>query len=67
MRNNLCRYVYFKKLIREVFDNNVEFKHFEAHLYPAKFLKFFKIYERIMEKVSTLEPFLAYNAAIIKK
>lgn len=57
---------YFKKLIYEVFDKNIEFKHFEAHLYPKKLLKFFKVYEKIMEKFSFLKPFLAYNAAIIR-
>jgi len=57
---------YFKKLIYEVFDKNIEFKHFEAHFYPKKFLKFFKVYEGIMERFSFLKPLLAYNAAIIK-
>jgi len=57
---------YFKKLIHEVFDKNIEFKHFEAHLYPKKLLKFFKVYEKIMEKFSFLKQFSAYNVAIIK-
>ena len=28
--------------------------------------KFFKVYERIMEKLSFLRPFSAYNIAIVK-
>lgn len=56
---------YFKKLIHGVF-NNVEFKSFEAHLYPKRLLKIFKIYERIMEEPSFLIPFLSYNVAIVK-
>ena len=58
---------YFKKLINGAFNkNNVEFKYFEAHLYPRKLLKLFKVYEKIMERFSFLKPFLAYNVAIIK-
>lgn len=56
---------YFNKLIPKVF-KNVEFKNFEVHLYPKKFLKIFKIYERIMEKLSFLRPFSSYNIAIVK-
>jgi ubiquinone/menaquinone biosynthesis C-methylase UbiE len=39
---------YFKKLIQDVF-GNWQFRGFEAHFYPQKFLK---IYERIIEKIS---------------
>lgn len=57
---------YFKKLICGAFNkNNVEIKHFEAHVYPQKFFKLFKVYEKVMERHSFLRPFLAYNAAII--
>lgn len=55
---------YFKKIIREVFDQ-VSFKHFECHSYPKKYVKFWKIYEKIMEKFCP-DKFLAYNVAIIK-
>lgn len=57
---------YFQRIIREVF-KDVEFKFFEAHLYPKKLLPFFKIYEKVMEKIPTLKKFLAYNLAIITK
>ncbi|MBW6441966.1 class I SAM-dependent methyltransferase [Patescibacteria group bacterium] len=55
---------YFKKVITTVFDN-VEFKYFEAHLYPKKFLWLGKIYEFIMERISP-KLFLAYNMAVVK-
>jgi len=64
-KHNHFKQSYFEKLVCDVF-SNVEFKHFEAHFYPQKYLKFFKKYEKIMEKFSFLEPFLAYNVAIIK-
>lgn len=64
-KHNHFKKSYFKKLINSVF-NNVELKEFEAHLYPKKLLKFFKVYEKIMEKFSFLKPFLAYSAVIIK-
>ncbi len=54
-----------KKIILDVF-NNVQFKTFEAHLYPVRFIKIFKVYEKIMEKFPLLKPFLAYNSTIIK-
>lgn len=57
---------YFKKLVRAVFPQ-AKFKCFECHNYLKKFIKLFKIYEKIMEKVSFLRPFLSYNAAVIKK
>lgn len=56
---------YFRKIISEVF-GDTKFKNFEAHLYPKKFLKIFKMYERIMERVSFSKPFLAYNVAVIE-
>ena len=56
---------YFQRIITDVF-KNVEFKSFEAHLYPKKFLSVFKIYEKIMESVPFFKKFLAYNLAIIK-
>lgn len=56
---------YFKELINGIF-TAVQFKNFEAHFYPISFLKIFKIYELIMEKVPIFRPFLAYNVAIIQ-
>ena len=63
--HNHFKQSYFKKIILDVF-NNVQFKTFEAHLYPARFIKIFKVYEKIMEKFPLLKPFLAYNSTIIK-
>lgn len=57
---------YFEKLINDVFKNNVQFKNFEAHFYPQRLLKLFKIYEKIMEEFSFLKPLLMYNVAIIE-
>lgn len=54
---------YFKKVLTKVFDN-IEFKYFEAHLYPKKLLWFSKIYEFVMEKLFP-KMFLAYNVAVI--
>lgn len=56
---------YFEQLVGSVFDR-VEFKHFEAHLYPPRFLRPFRIYERIMEGTLILRPFLAYNVSVIR-
>jgi ubiquinone/menaquinone biosynthesis C-methylase UbiE len=55
---------YFKKIITKTFPH-AEFKHFEAHFYPQKFLSFWKVYEFIMEKLIP-KKFLSYNTAIIK-
>lgn len=55
---------YFKKVVREVFPS-VQFKAFEAHLYPKKWLRFWKFYEVVMERYCP-KPFLAYNVAIIE-
>ena len=63
--HNHFRQSYFKRIIKEVFPR-VTYKYFEAHLYPEKLLKIFKIYEKIMEKFSFLKQFSAYNVAIIK-
>ena len=61
------RQSYFKKIIAEVFSNDsVNFKFFEAHLYPKPLLSVFKIYEFFMEHLIP-KKFIAYNAAIIKK
>ena len=56
---------YFNKIVLDVFPN-AKFKYFEAHLYPRGFIKLFKLYEFIMEKIPFFAPFLAYNVAIIK-
>ena len=63
--HNHWRQSYFKRVVGGVFDN-VEFKYFESHLYPAKFLWFWKCYEKIMEHWAP-KNFLAYNVAIITK
>lgn len=58
---------YFMKIIKEVFANDqIEFRFFEAHLYPKSLLFFFKIYEFFMEHLIP-KRFIAYNAAIIRK
>lgn len=56
---------YFKKIVNEVFPQ-ATFKYFEAHLYPHRFIKIWKIYEKIMELVIP-KRFLAYNVSFIKK
>lgn len=57
----------FKKMIKKEFLNdNINFKYFEAHLYPSKLLILFKIYEFVMEKILPSK-FSAYNVAIIQK
>lgn len=65
MGHNHFKQAYFKKIINDVFDQ-VSFKFFESHLYPQKYLKFWKLYEKLMEKYIP-DPFLAYNIAIITK
>lgn len=55
---------YFKKIVKEVFPS-ANFKNFEAHLYPKKWLRFWKFYETTMERYCP-KPFLAYNVAIIR-
>jgi len=57
---------YFKKIIKDAFGENINFKSFETHFYPPKLLKLFKIFEFISEKISFLKPFRAYNLAIVK-
>lgn len=56
---------YFRKIILNIFPN-ANFKYFEAHLYPQRFLSFWKGYEYIMEKIAP-KAFLSYNVAIINK
>ncbi len=63
--HNHFRQDYFKKIILKIFPNT-SFKYFEAHLYPQKFLSFWKIYEKIMETIIPKE-FRSYNVAIINK
>lgn len=57
---------YFKKINKDVFGKDINFKFFEAHLYPPKFLKIFKLFEKIAEKFPIFEPYRSYNLAIIK-
>ena len=54
---------YFKSIISEIFPD-FKFKAYETHYYPAKWLRFWKIYEYLMDKFSPKQ-FLAYNTAII--
>lgn len=61
--HNHFKQSYFKKIIKEVFPL-ATFKYFEAHLYPQKFIRIWKIYEKIMELIIP-KRFLAYNVAII--
>ena len=56
-------HAYFKKLIKDAYGENVEYKYFEAHLYPKSLLPIFKVYEWLMESFSP-KKFLAYNVAI---
>lgn len=57
----------FKSIIQKSFENNkIQFKFFEAHRYPDKFLKLFKIYEYIFEHFFPKQ-FFSYNAAIVRK
>jgi len=61
------RQSYFKKLIKESFkDGAIAFRFYEAHLYPKSSIKFWKVYESLMEKFCP-KPFLSYNIALIKK
>ena len=61
--HNHFRQSYFKKVILEVFPN-AKFQFFEAHLYPKGTEKLFKLYELLME-MPFLEPFRAYNVAVV--
>lgn len=63
--HNHFKQSYFKKIIRDVF-GQVSFKYFECHLYPKKFIKFWKFYEFIMEKFIP-KLLLAYNVTIVTK
>lgn len=57
---------YFKKTIRSAFKKHeIEYQYFEAHNYP-NLISFWKIYEKVMEKIIP-KAFIAYNVAIIKK
>jgi ubiquinone/menaquinone biosynthesis C-methylase UbiE len=65
--HNHFKQSYFKTIVNAAFaGNHIEFKFFEAHLYPSAMLGLFKIYEFLMEKIMP-KVFLAYNAAIIRK
>ena len=63
--HNHFKQFYFKKIMTDFFQQ-VSFKFFESHLYPQKYIRFWKVYERFMERFCPDE-FLAYNVAIIKK
>jgi len=63
--HNHFRQSYFKKIIKEVFPS-ANFKYFEAHLYPPRYLKIWKIYEKVMELIMP-KAILAYNVSIITK
>lgn len=57
------RQSYFKLLIGKAFPK-FKFVSFEAHLYPQKYIHFFKLYEKVMETLVP-EAFRAYNVALI--
>jgi len=56
---------YFKKVLKGVFGENINFRSFEAHLYPPKFLKLFKIFEFISEKYQCFTSLRSYNLAVV--
>lgn len=60
--NHFCQ-SYFENLIRQVF-KKVEFRYFEAHVYPLRFIWFWRFYDQLMDNFCPKQ-FLAYNAAII--
>ncbi len=53
----------FVEVVREVFGEDAQFSFFEAHLYPARLVRAFKVYERLMERLAP-RSILAYNAAV---
>ena len=63
--HNHFKQSYFKKIITEMFPS-ATFKYFEAHLYPSRYLKIWKIYEKVMESIMP-KSILAYNVSIITK
>jgi len=65
MGHDHFRQSYFRAIVREVFEH-VEFRTFEAHLYPEWGLRFFKLYERLMERYLP-DWLMAYNVAIALK
>jgi ubiquinone/menaquinone biosynthesis C-methylase UbiE len=62
--HNHFKQKYFKKIVKDVF-SNAKFFHFEAHLYPSSYLRIWKLYEYIMEKLIS-KKFNAYNVVVIK-
>lgn len=62
--HNHWRQSYFKRILVNVF-GDVTFQYFEAHSYPSRCICFWKLYEKIMERVSP-KMFLAYNVTIAK-
>lgn len=65
-RHNHFTQIYFKKILKDVFGEDINFRSFEAHLYPPKLLKLFKIFEFFMEHLEILAPFRDYNLAIVE-
>jgi ubiquinone/menaquinone biosynthesis C-methylase UbiE len=65
-RHNHFTQKYCRKVLKDVFGENINFRSFEAHFYPAKWLNFFQFFERISEKFKIFEPFRAYNLGISK-
>jgi len=61
--HNHFKQSYFSKIVSFIFPN-AKFKYFEAHLYPERFISFWKSYEYIMENIIP-KYFLSYNTAII--
>jgi ubiquinone/menaquinone biosynthesis C-methylase UbiE len=63
--HNHFRQSYFNEIVLHIFPG-AKFKYFEVHLYPKRFISFWKAYEYIMENMIP-KCFLSYNLAIIKK
>lgn len=53
----------FVEVVREVFGEDVRFSFFEAHLYPARLIRAFRVYERLMERFAP-RSILAYNVGV---
>lgn len=63
--HNHFKQSYFKRIVKNVFRSS-QFKHFEAHVYPKILFYPFQIFEYLMNKLSFLKFFRAYNLAIIE-
>mgnify|MGYP001593404415 FL=1 len=62
-KHNHFRQSYFENLMKQVF-KDVEFRYFEAHVYPPRFIRFWRLYDWLMDNFCPKQ-FLAYNIAIV--